>query len=222
MYDTAQLPSLPDDCAAALCDELLAVFSSHSAPKSGGRQGRSTTAQRPAPAPRSDSIVSISSACHANALQMVAYGSGTSLEGWLNAVLESVRIDASGMQRIAGFHGPAPTLQRADAAPIAAGEHGMVNFEWSVRPQDRSRLWQARHHACFAAIALRPGGSAHSLARRPHADNFYALILIDPANTGELGRARALAQRLGERAIALGGSATAGIQPSLNDILFQD
>jgi hypothetical protein len=218
MYDPAPLTSPPDVCAATMCDELLAIFASGAAPRRAIRQGSHTAPARPTPGLRADDIASISSACHAHNVQMVAYGSGTSLEGWLRAVLESVCIDATGMQRIAEFHGPA--AQQADAAPLAASEHGMVNFEWSVRTQDRSRLWQARHHAGFAAIALRPDNRSQAAARRNPANNFYALILIDPADRAELDRAKALAQRLGERAIALGGGGLPPTRPGLHDALF--
>jgi D-lactate dehydrogenase (cytochrome) len=38
-----------------------------------------------------------------------------------------------------------------------AASHGGTGFAWATRPEDRSRLWHARHLAYFAALALRPG-----------------------------------------------------------------
>jgi len=50
---------------------------------------------------------------------------------------------------------------------IVAG-HGGMGFEWSATPEERSRLWKARHDAYFACVALRPGyGFLH---RRVRAD----------------------------------------------------
>jgi D-lactate dehydrogenase (cytochrome) len=33
------------------------------------------------------------------------------------------------------------------------------SLEWADSPEDRKRLWQARHHALYAAKAIRPGAS---------------------------------------------------------------
>jgi D-lactate dehydrogenase (cytochrome) len=33
-------------------------------------------------------------------------------------------------------------------------------LEWAERPEDRNRLWQARHDSYWAGLALRPGCSA--------------------------------------------------------------
>ena len=38
-----------------------------------------------------------------------------------------------------------------------AEEHGGSAFEWATAPEDRSRLWKARHDAYYAAMALAPG-----------------------------------------------------------------
>jgi len=56
------------------------------------------------------------------------------------------------------FHGtPLAVKEQAELAQEVAASHGASNFEWATRPEDRSRLWHARHLAYFAALALRPG-----------------------------------------------------------------
>ncbi|WP_306391955.1 FAD-binding oxidoreductase [Telluria beijingensis] len=56
------------------------------------------------------------------------------------------------------FHGtPLAVKEQAELAQDVAAGHGGTNFEWATRPEDRSRLWHARHLAYFAALALRPG-----------------------------------------------------------------
>ena len=56
------------------------------------------------------------------------------------------------------FHGtPLAVQEQAELAQEVAASHGGTNFEWATRPEDRSRLWHARHLAYFAALALRPG-----------------------------------------------------------------
>jgi len=56
------------------------------------------------------------------------------------------------------FHGtPLAVKEQAELAQEVCGGYGCTNFEWATRPEDRSRLWHARHLAYFAAMALRPG-----------------------------------------------------------------
>ncbi len=59
------------------------------------------------------------------------------------------------------FHGsPTYAEEQARSVQDIAREHGGMNFEWASRPEDRSRLWQARHDAYFACLHLRPGTRA--------------------------------------------------------------
>lgn len=56
------------------------------------------------------------------------------------------------------FHGSSTAVkEQAELAQEVATSHGGVSFEWATRPEDRTRLWKARHLAYFAALALRPG-----------------------------------------------------------------
>jgi hypothetical protein len=50
-----------------------------------------------------------------------------------------------------------------------AEEHEGSAFEWATKPEDRTRLWKARHAAYYAAMALMPG-SAGIRDRRLRAD----------------------------------------------------
>ena len=56
------------------------------------------------------------------------------------------------------FHGsPASVAEQAETVQAIAGDLGGANFAWATRPEDRSRLWQARHDAYFACLQLKPG-----------------------------------------------------------------
>src|SRR5512145_1066363 len=56
------------------------------------------------------------------------------------------------------FHGsPTGVAEQAAAVEAIAQEHGAVGFEWATRPEDRTRLWEARHNAYFACLQLKPG-----------------------------------------------------------------
>lgn len=135
------------------------------------------------------------------------------------------------------FHGSgrAVTEDAARFAEIAAA-HGAGGIEQAVRPEDRSRLWQMRHHAYWAILAARPGARAivtdvcvpiSRLARaveETRADiaasplegpilghvgdgNFHAILLVD-GSAAEIAAARAISARMVERALALGGTST--------------
>ncbi len=56
------------------------------------------------------------------------------------------------------FHGSETGVkEQAELAQEIAASHGGIEFKWSTRPEDRSQLWQARHMAYFAALAMKPG-----------------------------------------------------------------
>jgi len=56
------------------------------------------------------------------------------------------------------FHGSQVGVQeQAETVQELARSHGGMDFEWAERPEDRSRLWTARHNAYFAGLQLRPG-----------------------------------------------------------------
>ena len=124
---------------------------------------------------------------------------------------------------------------QAEAVQALAAERGGRAFEWATHLEDRERLWQARHDAFYAALALRPGANAwttdvcvpisrlaecvvdtkkdHVVAPFPiclvgHAGdgNFHLIYVLDPASAAELDEARRLNERMVLRALAMGGT----------------
>lgn len=134
------------------------------------------------------------------------------------------------------FHGsPASVREQAETVQAMASEHNGADFEWADTPEERTRLWTARHNAYFAAVQSRPGCRAIStdtcvpisrladclLESVAEADasgipyflvghvgdgNFHFGYLIDPDNPAERERAEALNQSLVARAIAMDGT----------------
>jgi len=116
-------------------------------------------------------------------------------------------------------------------------EFGGREFQWAATETERRRLWRARHELYFAGLAWRPGhrilstDSAVPLSALPAAvesarsimsdtglefsilghvadGNFHCLVLVDPASSDELGRARRAAADLNHRVQDLGGTCT--------------
>ncbi len=56
------------------------------------------------------------------------------------------------------FHGsPTGVQEQISAVNAIAREHHGSDFEWAHTPEERSKLWTARHHAYFAALQSHPG-----------------------------------------------------------------
>jgi D-lactate dehydrogenase (cytochrome) len=136
------------------------------------------------------------------------------------------------------FHGSSASVEeQARLVQDIAHEHGGMEFQWTTRPEDRNRLWAARHQAFFATLQLKPGSrsvstdvcvpisrltecmlaTAEDIAKASmpipmfgHVGdgNFHLVILVDPNNPGDLTEAKALNARLVERALAMGGTCT--------------
>jgi D-lactate dehydrogenase (cytochrome) len=119
---------------------------------------------------------------------------------------------------------------------LAAG-FGAADLQWAERTEDRSRLWAARHSAYRAILASRPGAKAvvtdvcvpiSALAvavDETRADiaasgipgpilghvgdgNFHAILLVRPEVASEVATAKALAARMADRSLRLGGTIT--------------
>jgi D-lactate dehydrogenase (cytochrome) len=136
------------------------------------------------------------------------------------------------------FHGSEAGVQeQAEMMQGIAAEHGGSAFEWATRPEDRGRLWKARHAAYYASKACYPGKEAFAtdacvpisrladcvLESKADADatglvapivghvgdgNFHLTVLFDPNSAAERASAEGLAKRVSMRAIAMGGTCT--------------
>ena len=124
---------------------------------------------------------------------------------------------------------------QVEAVQALASERGGRGFEWAARLEDRERLWQARHDAFYAAVALRPGARAWTTdvcvpisrlaecvvdTRKDHAGapfpiclvghagdgNFHLMYVLDPSSTAEIEEAGRLNERMVLRALAMGGT----------------
>src|SRR5438876_3200305 len=124
------------------------------------------------------------------------------------------------------FHGSdAGVAEQSQRFGEIAAELGGGPFEWATRPEDRSKLWQARHDAYWSGRSLRPGAAAVATdvcvpisrlaecvveTQRDIAEsrllapvmghvgdgNFHLTLLVDLADNDEVARAKALNERL--------------------------
>jgi D-lactate dehydrogenase (cytochrome) len=136
------------------------------------------------------------------------------------------------------FHGTeASVAEQSERFGEIATEFGGGPFEWTTRPEERTRLWEARHNAALSTFTLRPGAQmiptdvcvpisrlaecvtetqrdiAESKLIAPivgHVGdgNFHLTLLIDRANPDEVTLAKAFNERLVERALAMDGTCT--------------
>ena len=136
------------------------------------------------------------------------------------------------------FHGTeASVKEQVEMLQEIAGEHGCEGFEWATRPEDRTRLWSARHEAYFAGLQLKHGARAVSTdvcvpisrltecmvetardiaaASMPipmfgHVGdgNFHCMILVMPDSKADLDEAKAFNDRLVNRALSMEGTCT--------------
>ena len=136
------------------------------------------------------------------------------------------------------FHGTeAGVKEQAERfGEIAAGQGGGP-FHWTARPEERTKLWQARHDAYWAHKTLRPGSTtiptdvcvpisrfaecvtetqtdaaAHDLLAPivGHAGdgNFHVDLMIDMEVPAEVEAAREFLERLVRRGLAMEGTCT--------------
>lgn len=136
------------------------------------------------------------------------------------------------------FHGSeAGVAEQAERTGELAQACGGTDFAWATRPEDRSKLWAARHAAYYAGIALKPGAKgwptdvAVPISRLAECitetkrdieaseliapivghvgdGNFHLVLVVDPADAEEMARAHALNDRLVARALQMGGTCT--------------
>lgn len=136
------------------------------------------------------------------------------------------------------FHGsPASVQEQAATVQEIAGELGGEDFQWATTPEERTRLWTARHHAYFAGLQLKPGcrtvttdtcvpisrlaeavtqaqaeaeaaGLPHYIVGHVGDGNFHIAYLIDPNIPAERETAERLNAAVVQRAIAMEGTCT--------------
>jgi len=136
------------------------------------------------------------------------------------------------------FHGsPAAVAEQAAAFGEIAADAGGTGFAWTASPEERTRLWQARHDAYWAALGLRPGAKGISTdvcvpisrladcvaaAQDKTAElgllapivghvgdgNFHTLVLVDMDDPAEIGRAETFIGWLNDLAISMEGTCT--------------
>jgi len=136
------------------------------------------------------------------------------------------------------FHGsPAGVAEQAERFGEIAKDLGGGPFEWATKPEERTRLWQARHDAYWAGRGLRPGAQAVATdvcvpisrlaecvveTQRDIAEqnlvapilghvgdgNFHLTLLVDMTDPADVARAKVLCERVVERALAMDGTCT--------------
>ncbi len=136
------------------------------------------------------------------------------------------------------FHGTAASVkEQAEAVQALAAEHGGGRFEWTTKPEERTRLWQARHDAAYAAYAMRPGckglatdvcvpisnlaaciaetkrdidehGLYAPIVGHVGDGNFHTVLVIDRNNPEEVEAGDAFSERMALRALRYDGTCT--------------
>ena len=136
------------------------------------------------------------------------------------------------------FHGSeAGVREQAERFGEIAADAGGGPFDWATRPEERTRLWQARHDAYWAARGLRPGAKAIAtdvcvpISRLAECvaetkrdidalglvapivghvgdGNFHVQPMVDTDDPAEVARIEGFLDRLVERALAMDGTCT--------------
>jgi D-lactate dehydrogenase (cytochrome) len=136
------------------------------------------------------------------------------------------------------FHGsPAGVEEQIAMVRDLASGNGGGAFHWSNRPEERSRLWKARHEAYYAAVNLRPGAVGWAtdvcvpISRLAECigetkrdleacsvpatilghvgdGNFHVIFSIDPNAPAEMAEVEAINERIVARALAMEGTCT--------------
>ncbi|KPF45761.1 2-hydroxy-acid oxidase [beta proteobacterium AAP121] len=136
------------------------------------------------------------------------------------------------------FHGSEAGVQeQAETVQALAAEHGGEAFQWAKTPEERTRLWTARHQAYFAALQLRPGcrcqssdtcvpisrlaesinesvaeaeasGIPYWIVGHVGDGNFHLSYLMDPDDAQEAAKVEELNVLMVRRALRLEGTCT--------------
>jgi D-lactate dehydrogenase (cytochrome) len=136
------------------------------------------------------------------------------------------------------FHGSdAGVAEQIEIVSELAHQNKGGNFQWASTPEERNKLWKARHEAYYAAVNLRPGAVGWAtdvcvpISRLPECitatkrdleraslpatilghvgdGNFHVIFSIDPDEPADMAEADAINARLVERALAMDGTCT--------------
>ena len=136
------------------------------------------------------------------------------------------------------FHGSdAGVREQAEAVQAITGEFGGEDFQWASTPEERTRLWTARHKAYFAGMQAHPGcrtvttdtcvpishlagiievsiaeadasGLPYYIVGHVGDGNFHLAYLVKEGDAEQRARAEAMSLRMVQRAIALEGTCT--------------
>lgn len=136
------------------------------------------------------------------------------------------------------FHGSERYVQeQVETVSALASENGGGAFQWAVLPEERAKLWKARHEAYYAALGLRKGcvgwptdvcvpisrlaeciletkkdleGASIPGPILGHVGdgNFHVVFVLDPNKPEEAREAEALNRRLVRRALDMDGTCT--------------
>jgi D-lactate dehydrogenase (cytochrome) len=145
---------------------------------------------------------------------------------------------AEGPMMLMEFHGsPAGVQEQITAVQEIVADNRGHGFQWAQTPEERTRLWTARHNAYFAGVQSRPGcrcittdtcvpisrladalldsvqeateaGIPYFMVGHVGDGNFHMGYLIDPASATERETAERLNSQLVDRALRLGGTCT--------------
>ncbi len=136
------------------------------------------------------------------------------------------------------FHGSeAGVKEQAETVQAITADAGGEHFEWATTPEDRTRLWTARHKAYFAGMQTNPGcrtvttdtcvpisrlaeiidasvdeaeacGLPYYIVGHVGDGNFHLAYLVKEGDLAERALAERLSLQMVQRAIALEGTCT--------------
>jgi D-lactate dehydrogenase (cytochrome) len=162
-----------------------------------------------------------------NDVQMLACIQHSGLEGFSGLPTLFLEFDGT----------PSSVAEQVETMQGICAEFGGTAFQFASQAEERTRLWKARHEAYYACMSFQPGrknmgtdacvpiSELAACIRETETDiadsglvapivghvgdgNFHLGIMYDPQSEDETARAEALARRVGERAIRLGGTCT--------------
>ena len=199
------------------------------------------------------------------------------LEGAVNTVIQTIQysipiarielIDEAQIKAINTYskldHPEKPTLflefngseasvkEQTETVHEICNENGGGEFNWSTRHEEREKLWEARHNAAYASMAMRPGckmmvtdacvpisqlaeciletrkdiddsGLLAPIVGHVGDGNFHLSILLDQDDKDELKAANELNDRMIKRVLAMGGTCSGEHGVGMGKIHFME